>query len=216
MGFLRGSRHRKRYRCPLRTYRPRAAYPLLFVPPPVVAPQSQVRQNYHRDCEVAVNNHIHLQLETSYVYLSMAFYCGREDVALENFSRFFLNRSHKCTKHAEMFLDLQNQRGGRISFRTIRKPYRDNWIGSLQAMESAFQLELTLNESLVDLHQLASSRSDAHLRGFLKKNFLQKQVEVLKEMSSHLTSMRRMKLPEDGRIEYLFDKLSLADTSKEK
>lgn len=216
MGFLRGSRHRKRYRCPLRSSRPRAAYPLVFVAPPTVAPQSHVRQNYHRDCEVAVNNHIQLQMYSSYAYLSMAFYCDRKDVALESFTRFFLNKSHECTKHAEMFLALQNQRGGRNSLRTITKPYRENWLGGLGAMESAFQLELTLNQSLVALHQLAASRSDAHLCDFLKKHFLQKQVEVLKEMSSYLTCMRQVKPPADGKFEYLFGKLSLADSNNEK
>lgn len=32
---------------------------------------SQVRQNYHQDCEDAVNKQINLELYSSYVYLSM-------------------------------------------------------------------------------------------------------------------------------------------------
>lgn len=32
---------------------------------------SQVRQNFHQDCEAAVNRQINLELYASYVYLSM-------------------------------------------------------------------------------------------------------------------------------------------------
>lgn len=37
----------------------------------MAAPPSQVRQNYHQDCEAAVNRQINLELYASYVYLSM-------------------------------------------------------------------------------------------------------------------------------------------------
>lgn len=157
-----------------------------------------------------------MQLSASYNYLSMAFYCDRDDVALKSFATFFLNKSHECTTNAEMFLALQNQRGGRIFLRTIYKPDRDDWMGGLPAMEQAFQLELNLNQSLVALHQLATSRRDAQLCSFLQKHFLHKQVEILKEMSGYLISMRQMQCPEVGMAEYLFEKLTLDDINKKK
>lgn len=216
MGFLRGSRCRqRRRRRPLRFSGVRAAYPLVFVIPPTVSPPSPVGQNYHGDCEAAINSHVQLQLYASYVYLSMGFFFDRKDVALENFASFFLNKSHECTAHAEMFLAVQNQRGGRISFCTISKPERDDWLGGLEAMENAFQLELTLNQSLVALHRLATSKSDAHLCDFLQNHFLSKQLEVLKEMSSYVTNLHQKESPEDGMAEYLFEKLTLTDINKE-
>lgn len=33
--------------------------------------ESQIRQNYHRDCEAAVNRMANMELYASYVYLSM-------------------------------------------------------------------------------------------------------------------------------------------------
>uniref|UniRef100_A0A672ZJK2 ferroxidase n=1 Tax=Sphaeramia orbicularis TaxID=375764 RepID=A0A672ZJK2_9TELE len=48
--------------------------------------ESQVRQNYHRDCEAAVNRMVNMELFASYTYTSMAFYFSRDDVAL-NLSR---------------------------------------------------------------------------------------------------------------------------------
>lgn len=32
---------------------------------------SQVRQNFHQDCEAAINRQVNLELYASYVYLSM-------------------------------------------------------------------------------------------------------------------------------------------------
>lgn len=37
----------------------------------MATPPSQVRQNYHQDCEAAINRQINLELYASYVYLSM-------------------------------------------------------------------------------------------------------------------------------------------------
>lgn len=37
---------------------------------------NQVRQNFHEDCEQAINNQINMELYASYVYLSMvSFLC---------------------------------------------------------------------------------------------------------------------------------------------
>ncbi|CAO2602710.1 Ferritin heavy chain [Lemmus lemmus] len=145
----------------------------------------------------------------------MGFFFDRKDVALQNLSSFFLNKSHECTAHAEMFLAVQNQRRGRISFCTITNPECDDWLGGLPAMEIAFPLELTLNQSLVALHRIATSKSDAHLCDFLQNHFLSKQAQVLKEMSSYVTTLRQKESPEDGMAEYLFGKLTLTETNKE-
>ncbi|CAO2602711.1 Ferritin heavy chain [Lemmus lemmus] len=82
-------------------------------------------------------------------------------------------------------------------------------------MEIAFPLELTLNQSLVALHRIATSKSDAHLCDFLQNHFLSKQAQVLKEMSSYVTTLRQKESPEDGMAEYLFGKLTLTETNKE-
>ncbi|KAI4545555.1 hypothetical protein MG293_005821 [Ovis ammon polii] len=46
----------------------------------------------------------------SYVYLSMAFYFDRDDVALKRFSHFFLHCSHKHKEQIESLMHLQNQK----------------------------------------------------------------------------------------------------------
>ncbi|AWP01477.1 Ferritin heavy subunit isoform 2 [Scophthalmus maximus] len=81
---------------------------------------SQVRQNFHQDCEAAINRQINLELYASYVYLSMGYFFDRDDQALHNFAKFFRNQSHEEREHAEKLMKLQNQRGGRIFLQDIR------------------------------------------------------------------------------------------------
>uniref|UniRef100_A0A8C9DMD5 Ferritin n=1 Tax=Prolemur simus TaxID=1328070 RepID=A0A8C9DMD5_PROSS len=172
-----------------------------------------VRQNYHPQCEAAVNNHINLELRASYVYLSMAFYFDRDDVALKHFSRYFLRLSHKKREHAEKLMGLQNQRGGRICLGDIKKPHQDDWEGGLQAMTCAFQLEMSVNYSLLELYQLATSKGDPQLCHFLESHYLQEQAKIIKELGDYVTNLGKMGGPDTGLAEYLFDKLSLGGGS---
>ncbi|XP_029419344.1 ferritin heavy polypeptide-like 17 [Nannospalax galili] len=116
----------------------------------------QLRQNCHPDCKDAVNMHIKLQLYASDAYLSTALDCNCDDMALGNLKRFFLRKSHKQRASTEMFLFLQNQWGGQSVFHQILRPDRDNWSGGLRVMESAFNLDMTINLSLLNLQQLAT------------------------------------------------------------
>nr|XP_006209510.1 ferritin heavy chain [Vicugna pacos] len=137
---------------------------------------SQVCQNYHPDCQAAINSHVTLELHASYVCLAMAFNFDRDDVALKHFARFFLRRSRQLGERAESLMHLQNQRGGRLCFHDIRKPDRDAWESGLQAMQCTLRLEKGINQSLLHLYQLASDKSDAHLCHYLQRHCLNQQV----------------------------------------
>uniref|UniRef100_UPI00295476B3 ferritin heavy chain-like n=1 Tax=Panthera onca TaxID=9690 RepID=UPI00295476B3 len=91
---------------------------------------------------------------------------------------------------------------------------RDNWENGLNAMECAFHLEKSLNQSLLDLHQLATDKNDAHLCSFLETNYLHEQVKVIKELGGYITSLRKIETLEDGLAEHLFDKLTLGNSDK--
>lgn len=54
-----------------------------------------------------------------FLLLFQGMYFDRDDVALKNFSRFFLERSVKDREQAEKLLEYQNMRGGRVLLRTI-------------------------------------------------------------------------------------------------
>ncbi|KAM9695371.1 ferritin, mitochondrial [Trichechus inunguis] len=193
--------------------RPLAASAFSWDPPGLTTP-SRVRQNYHPESEAAINRQINLELYASYVYLSMAYYFSRDDVALNNFARYFLHLSREETEHAEKLMRLQNQRGGRICLQDIKKPDLDDWESGLKAMECALLLEKNVNQSLLELHALASDKGDPHLCDFLETNYLNEQVKSIKELGDHVHNLVKMGAPDSGLAEYLFDKHTLGSENK--
>lgn len=170
--------------------------------------QTQPRQNYHADCEAGINKQINLELYASYVYQSMAFYFDRDDVALKGFSDFFKKSSEEEREHAEKLMKYQNKRGGRIMLQNIQKPDRDEWGTGLEAMTVALSLEKNVNQSLLDLHKLGDTHGDAQFCDFLESNYLEEQVEAIKQLSDYVTNLKRVG---PGLGEYMFDKETLQD-----
>ncbi|KAM5298235.1 ferritin, mitochondrial [Ctenodactylus gundi] len=169
----------------------------------------RVRQNFDPDSEAAINHQINLELYASYVYLSMAYYFSRDDVALNNFSRYFLRQSREEREHAEKLMRFQNHRGGRLHLQDIMKPDKDDWESGLHAMECALLLEKKVNQSLLDLHTLASDKKDPHLCDFLETHYLNEQVKSIKELGDHVQNLVTLGAPDSGLAEYLFDKHTL-------
>uniref|UniRef100_A0A8D1G2F2 Ferritin n=1 Tax=Sus scrofa TaxID=9823 RepID=A0A8D1G2F2_PIG len=155
------------------------------VSPATTSCSSQVRQNYHQDSEAAVDSQINLALYASYVFLSMSYYFDRDDVALKNF------------EPAEKLMKLQNQGGGRIFLQDIRKRERDDWENGLTAMEYALHLEKknNMNQSLMELHELATDKNDPYLCDFIEMQYLDEQVKSIKELGDHFTNLNRMLPP---------------------
>ncbi|XP_067830506.1 ferritin heavy chain-like [Heptranchias perlo] len=175
--------------------------------------QSQGRQNYPNECEDAINAQINQELTASYVYLSMSYYFDRDDVALRNFAKFYMEQSVEEQEHAEKLMKFQNRRGGRIILWDIKKPNQDEWGNGLEAMECALQLEKDVNQCLLDLHKLATEKNDPNLCEFLETNYLNEQVEAIKKLGDHITNLKRLGAPENGMGEYLFDKHTLGESS---
>ncbi|XP_037368999.1 ferritin heavy chain-like [Talpa occidentalis] len=176
---------------------------------------SQVCQNYHPHCEATVNIHLNLQMYASYVYQSMAFYFDRDDVALKHFAQYFLKLSRDKRGQAEKLMALQNLRGARMRCHEVHKPEPDCWQSGPKALECALHLEKSINQNLLDLHQLATEMQDAHLRDFLECYFLNEQTETIKDLGDRLSSLRKLTAAEDGMAEYLFNKLTLGDSAQD-
>ncbi|XP_072506812.1 ferritin heavy chain-like [Notamacropus eugenii] len=176
---------------------------------------SQVRQNYHQDSKAAINRQINLELCASYIYLSMSYYFGRDDVALKNFAKYFLHQSQEEREHAEKLRKLQNQRGGRIFLQDIKKPDRDDWESGLNAMECALHLEKNVSQSFLDLYKLATDKNDPHLCDLIKTHYLDQQVKSIKQLGDQVGNLRKMPPPPSGMVEYLFDKHTLGDSDNE-
>ena len=164
---------------------------------------SLIKQNYHSECEAMINKQINLELYACYVYQSMAWYFDRDDVALPGFHKFFKKNSEEEREHAEKFIKYQNARGGRVVLKNIEKPDRDEWGSGLEAMQMALALEKNVNQVLLDLHKLCSQHEDGHLTNFLESNFLDEQVESIKQLSEYVTKLKRVG---PGLGEHMFDK----------
>ncbi|XP_031677792.1 ferritin, middle subunit-like isoform X2 [Oncorhynchus kisutch] len=153
--------------------------------------ESPIRQNYHHDCEAAINRMINLEMFASYTYTSMAFYFSRDDVALSGFAHFFKENSDEEREHADKLLSFQNKRGGRILLQDIKKPERDEWGNGLEAMQCALQL----------------------LCNFLETHYLNEQVEAIKKLGDYITNLTKMDAVKNKMAEYLFDKHTLGGQS---
>ena len=182
---------------------------------------SRIRQNFHEECEALINKQINMELYASYVYLSMviisickyhvfqifiicfiiknlatyfsqSYYFARDDVALHGYAKYFKKNSDEEHDHAQKFMDYQNKRGGRVVLKEVAKPNNDEWGSALEALESALELEKTVNQSILDLHACGTKNNDPHFCNFLESNFLAEQVDDIKEKSDMITKLKNV------------------------
>eukprot|EP00397_Hematodinium_sp_SG-2012_P062825 GEMP01085573.1.p1 GENE.GEMP01085573.1~~GEMP01085573.1.p1 ORF type:complete len:171 (+),score=21.89 GEMP01085573.1:112-624(+) len=165
---------------------------------------SQIRQNYHEDCEAAINKQINLELYASYVYLSMSYYFDRDDVALPGMTKYMKEASDEEREHARRFMKYQNQRGGRIVLQAIAAPSLQEWGNAHDALQSALDLERQVNKCLLELHATANCNNDPHLTKLLEDEYLEEQVESMKKIGDMITQLKLAGT--SGLGEYLFDK----------
>merc|ERR1711973_57282 len=152
---------------------------------------SRIRINFHSDSEAMINKQINMELYASYVYMAMACYFDRDDVALKGFAKRFADNSTEEREHAQKLISYQNMRGGRVVFQDIQKPIAQEWNSALHAIECQLELEQTVHKALLELHKVADSHGDAQLCDFIEGEYLQEQVTAEKEVGDLLTKMKR-------------------------
>jgi len=152
---------------------------------------SRCRTNFHSENEANINKQINMELYASYVYLSMATYFERDDVALHGFAKRFLENSHEEREHAEKLIKYQNMRGGRVVFKPIAEPNVTEWESALKAVTASLELEQTVHKSLLELHACADKHNDPQMTDFLEGEYLKEQVEAEKEISDLISKMKR-------------------------
>lgn len=163
---------------------------------------SRCRQNFSESAESAINAQINMELNASYAYQAMAAYFSHDSVALPGLAKHFAHEAEEERKHALKFVDYLTKRGGKVVFTSIAAPQMD-WKSAKFALESAIQMEKDVNASLLRLHALSGEASDPHLSDFIESEFLEDQVESLKELADMLTQLERCGC--DGLGLYLFD-----------
>lgn len=106
-------------------------------------------------------------------------------------------------EHSQKLIKYQNLRGGRVVFNPVSEPTEQEFASPLLALEFALSFEKKLNQSLLDLHKLATERTDPHLCDYLEEHFLKEQVETIHKIAKLHTNLTRVG---DGLGVFLFDK----------
>lgn len=177
-------------------------------PLPLVSP-------YTSKSEEEINKQINRELFAHYTYLSMAMHFDRDDINLPGFHKFFKESAEEEMKHAQKLMKYQNMRGGRVKLHHIMTPCKDHWGSGLDAMKDALALEKDVYQSLLDLHNESQSANDPQLQDFLESEYLQEQVESIKELSNFVNTLKRLSKDNYALGEYQFDKVTLKGDSKE-
>ncbi|TKC42666.1 hypothetical protein EI555_016597 [Monodon monoceros] len=82
---------------------------------------------------------------------------------------------------------------------------------NLELYASYVHLSMSVNQSLLELHQLATEKNDPHWCDFIETHYLNEQVKSIKELGDQVTNLRTMGAPESGMVQYLFDKHTLGN-----
>jgi ferritin heavy chain len=152
--------------------------------------------HFHPECERAINEQINIEYNVSYIYHAMYAYFARDNVYLPGIAKHFLKESLEERSHAELLMNYQITRGGRVELQAIMPPqveYDHPEKGdALYAFELSLSLEKLNNDRLIALHRVAGEADDANMQDFIEGELLEDQVKSIEEVSRFVGQLRRM------------------------
>lgn len=163
---------------------------------------SDVCQEFRLTVHDAINAQVNEELVASYIYMDMAQFFDRADIAYPGCAKFFRKAADEERDHAQKLIDYINKRGGTVQLKAIQAPdWEKEKIGGLvskvnspyHAVSKALDKEREVNALLLNLHKVARTyKDDPHLQDFLEGEFLTEQVDSIKELSDWKTILKRM------------------------
>lgn len=157
---------------------------------------SYARVDFHPECEAAINEQINIEYNVSYVYHSLYAYFSRDNVALPGIAAFFKKESEEERGHAELLMDFQNLRGGRVKLQSIMMPEMEfshpEKGEALYAFELALSLEKLNFQKLRALHEVAEKHGDSQMCDFIEGDLLADQADAVKEFAEFVSQLRRV------------------------
>ena len=143
---------------------------------------------FNKKVQDEMNKQIQRELESAYIYLSMAAYF--EDNNLPGFANWMMMQFQEEQAHAFKFFEYVNDRGGRVVLEAIDKPPVD--FGSpLGAFEITLGHEEKITGHINDLYALAVSENDYASQTLLQW-FITEQVEEEKTAGDILATLKRI------------------------
>uniref|UniRef100_A0A7S1SR73 Ferritin n=1 Tax=Tetraselmis chuii TaxID=63592 RepID=A0A7S1SR73_9CHLO len=172
--------------------------------------ESFARTDYHAECEAAINEQANIEYNVSYIYHAMWAYFDRDNVGLPGLAAYFKESSLEERGHAEMLMEYNNKRGGKVQLQSIMAPMTEfggpgdgDKGDALYAMELALSLEKLNFQKLRALQAVADKHGDAQMSDFVESDLLAEQVDAVKEVATYVSQLRRVG---KGHGVYQFDK----------
>lgn len=132
----------------------------------------------------------------SYVYHALYSYFDRDNVGLKGIAAYFKNESAEERSHAELLMEYQNVRGGRVKLQNIMAPEMEfdhpEKGDALYAFELALSLEKLNFQKLRNLHDIAEKHGDSQMCDFVEGSLLADQVESVKKTAEYVAQLRRV------------------------
>ncbi|XP_036105688.1 ferritin light chain 1-like [Molossus molossus] len=122
---------------------------------------SQIHQNYFPEVEAAVTTWSSCMCQPP-APTSLGFCFHHGHVAPKGLGHYFCELAKK-SEGTEYLLKRQHQHDGLILFQEVLKPSQDDWGRTQGTMGAAMALETNLNQALLDLLALGSTRKDSAL-----------------------------------------------------
>ncbi len=105
----------------------------------------------------AINEQIKNELESYYIYLSMAAYF--HTVSLDGMAHWMRVQAHEEMIHAMKFMDHIIDRGGKVTLLDL-KQLKTQWSSPLEAWEDAYKHEQFISSKINDLTTIAREEKD--------------------------------------------------------
>ncbi|MCP4541665.1 MAG: ferritin [Chloroflexi bacterium] len=121
----------------------------------------------------AMNTQIKNELDSAYLYLSMAAYC--ESINLPGFAHWMRMQDEEERIHAMKFYDFIHERGGRVILQALDQPEAE-FESPLDVFEKTLAHEQKVTALINDLYALAIEEKDYASQIFLQW-FITEQVE---------------------------------------
>jgi ferritin len=121
----------------------------------------------------AINDQIHHELHSAYVYLSMSAYL--EAANFTGFAQWMRMQSKEEVLHGMKLFDYVNDRNGRVTLKALEQP-PTNFKSVLDVFENALQHEMKVTRMIHSLYALATQENDYATQVALQW-FINEQVE---------------------------------------
>lgn len=134
----------------------------------------------------ALNDQIHMELESSYLYLALSAYYDSND--LPGFAHWMREQSREEYEHAMRLFDYLLTRGEEVNLHALDKP-ADGFTSPVKAFDRVVKHEKRVTKSIHELYLQALAEGDL-ATGVELQWFIQEQVEEEKSVSEVAAQLR--------------------------